>query len=96
MTGRSKGGSLGAALGNLRRERAGETSAAPAERPEVRVAFTSRLKPSQRRYLKRLASDWEEETGERTTVEDVLDAFVDELVESNKLRARLLARLRET
>lgn len=98
MTRRSE---LGSVLGNLRRERTGEgqeTAPAPSTGTrrtpqEKREAFTSRLLPSQRRYLKRLASDLEEEVDQRVTVEDVLDVVVRELQENAALRERLAARL---
>lgn len=106
MTGRKKGDDLAAALGNLRKERGGEspasaiensaTPAAPAPKEkerEGREAFTSRLRPSQRRWLKRWAADLEEETDRRVTVEDVLEAFLTEAQESEALRARVVARL---
>lgn len=97
---RRPGGDLGSVLGNLRRERTGgevQEEAAPAKARrgglEKRDAFTSRLRPSQRRYLKRLVADMEEEVDRRVTVEDLLDVMVVELQENESLRERLVARL---
>lgn len=98
---RRPGGDLGSVLGNLRRGRTGGevqelAPAAPKTRrggPEQREPFTSRLLPSQRRFLKRLTGDWEEEAGRRVTVEDILNVMVQELEENEAMRERLVARL---
>ncbi|WP_135230651.1 hypothetical protein [Deinococcus fonticola] len=77
-----------------------ETSPSPTKQGvskvrEAREAFTSRLRPSQRRWLKRWASDLEEELGVRVTVEDVLETMLLQVQEDESLRENLVQRLTE-
>lgn len=89
---------------HLRRDREAEKSEASTlqktpeapSRPaqEKREAFTSKLRPAQRRYIRSLALDLEAQVGRRVTVEDLLEVLLDEVEASPELREGMVRRLR--
>lgn len=109
MTKKKRNDELGAVLGNLRKERSDPKTALPPEEAEMvtsariatskgsesREAFTSRLRPSQRRWLKRWGSNVEEDLEQRVTLEDILEVLVSELQENESLQHRISTRLSE-
>lgn len=60
---------------------------------EKREAFTSRLRPSQRLWLRQETLRIEALTGARVTIEDILEALLEEVQSDDALRARVTSRL---